>query len=186
VCSIRSEARGGVVFLSDALRQLGGAGLPGGVIDGGADRRRMTRRGELLRCQRLWTGHGVVHISPCSGDGGGIQGVRYPWVVATIGALLRLGTWAFTKGSTAGITVQAGQGLRPKPQGVAAHRGGQGTGPAGRRTVARSRSLDSALWRSASAVAGLGRRRGGGGWLGGLFTNRRQPPGSDGPLGGRR
>ena len=25
-------------------------------------------------------------ISPCWGDGGGIQGVRYPWVAATIGA----------------------------------------------------------------------------------------------------
>ena len=25
-------------------------------------------------------------IAPCSGDGGRIQGVRYPWVAATIGA----------------------------------------------------------------------------------------------------
>ena len=31
--------------------------------------------------------------------------------------LLRPGTAAFTKGSTDGITVQAGQGLRPEPQG---------------------------------------------------------------------
>jgi hypothetical protein len=78
------------VFLSDPLRQLGGASLHGGVIDGGADRRRKTRRGELLRWLWLWTGPGAVHISPCSGDGSGIQGVRYPWLVATIGALLRL------------------------------------------------------------------------------------------------
>ena len=40
----------------------------------------------------------------------------------------RPGTAAFTKGSTGGITLQAGQGLRPEPQGQAAHRGGQGTG----------------------------------------------------------
>ena len=70
----------------------------------------------------------VGGISACSGDGGGIQAVRYPWVAATIGALPRPGTAAFTKGSTGGITVQAGQGLRPEPQGEAAHRGGQGTG----------------------------------------------------------
>jgi hypothetical protein len=53
---------------------------------------------------------------------------RYPWVAATIGASPAAGTAAFTKGSTGGITVQAGQGLRPEPQGEAAHRGGQGTG----------------------------------------------------------
>jgi hypothetical protein len=62
------------------------------------------------------------------GDVGGIQRVRYLWLVATIGVLLRPGTAALTKGSTHGITVQAGQGLRPKPSGEEAHRGGQGTG----------------------------------------------------------
>jgi hypothetical protein len=165
---------GGVVFLSDPLRQLGGASLPGGVIDGGAARRRKTRRGELLRCQLLWTGPGVVHISPCSGDGGGIQGVRYPWVVATIGALLRLGTWAFTKGSTGGITVQAGQGLRPKPEGEAAHRGGQGTGQqAGE--PSQGQGVWTALHEALAPSRALADAVVVDGW--GLFTNRRQPQG---------
>jgi hypothetical protein len=43
--------------------------------------------------------------------------VRYPWLAATLGAPPAAGTWALTKGSTDGITVQAGQGLRPKPPG---------------------------------------------------------------------
>jgi len=107
------------------------------------------------------------------GDGGGIQGVRYPWVAATIGALPRPGTAAFTKGSTGGITVQAGQGLRPEPQGEAAHRGGQGTGQQagepsqgqGVRTALHEEALAPSL---ASPTSWW--------WMAaGLFRNRRPP-----------
>ena len=49
------------VLLSDPLRQLGGASVHGGVIEGGADRRRKTRRGELVRRQRLRASAGAVH-----------------------------------------------------------------------------------------------------------------------------
>ena len=62
------------------------------------------------------------------GGVGGIQNVRYPGLAATIGAPPAAGGLAFTKGSAGGITVQAGQGFRPEPEGEEAHRGGQGPG----------------------------------------------------------
>ena len=110
------------------------------------------------------------------GDGGGIQGVRYPWVAATIGALPRPGTAAFTKGSTGGITVQAGQGLRPEPQGEAAHRGGQGRGQQAREP-SQGQGVRTALHEEALAPS-LASPTSWWWMAAGLFRNRRPPASS--------
>ena len=72
-----------------------------------------------------WTG---AHISSLLGVSAGSKVCDTQGWRRRSALLLRPGTAAIMKGSTDGITVQAGQGLRPKPQGEAGHRGGQGRG----------------------------------------------------------
>src|SRR5512132_2947365 len=102
-----------------------------------------------------------------------IQSMRYRRLVATSGAPPGAGTSAFTKGMTDGITLQAGQGFRPKPQGQAAHRGGQGTGQQAREP-SQGQGVRTALHEEALAPS-LARPTPWWWMAAGLFTNRRPP-----------
>ena len=78
--------------------------------------RRRVKQARSFRCRH------AVRTSHPYGGVGGIQSVRYPGLAATIGAPPAAGERLLEKGSADGITVQAGQGLRPEPPGKEAHR----------------------------------------------------------------
>ena len=77
-------------------------------------------------------------------DGGGIQGVRYPWVAATIGASPAAGDRGLHEGIDRWHHCSSGPRTSPRaPRGSSSPRRSRNR-PASQRTVARSRSSDSA------------------------------------------